>query len=187
MPELARKKVTYDDLYDIPENMTGQIIDGEMIVTPRPSARHSHAASTLGGEVVPPYRFGRSGGPGGWIILYEQELMFGEHLLVPDFSGWRKERFPGVPQENWISVPPDWVCEILSPGTARVDRVRKMPIYARNEIPFLWLIDPTAQTLEAYRLEAGKWLLLGAFAENDKFRAEPFQEIEMDLGNFWLE
>lgn len=113
--------------------------------------------------------------------------MLGEHLLVPDFAGWRKQRFPGVPLENWISIPPDWVCGILSPGTVRVGRVRKMPVYARFEIPHLWLVDPTAQSLEAYRLEAGKWLLLGAFAQNDKVRAEPFEEIEMDLGNFWLE
>lgn len=187
MPEPARKKASYDDLYGLPESVTGQIIDGELVVTPRPSARHSHAAFAMGGEVAAPYRFGRGGGPGGWIILYEQEIMLGEHLLVPDFSGWRKERFPGVPQENWISVAPDWVCEILSPGTAQVDRVRKMPVYARYEVPYLWLIDPTAQTLEAYRLESGKWLLLGAFAEKDMVRAEPFQAIEMDLGNFWLE
>lgn len=187
MPELAKKKASYDDLYSLPENMTGQILDGELIVTPRPSARHSHAAVALGGEITPPYRFGRSGGPGGWIILYEQEIMLGENLLVPDLSGWRRERFPGVPHENWISVAPDWVCGILSPGTARVDRVRKMSIYARHEVAWLWLIDPTAQTLEAYRLEAGKWLLLCAFAENDRVRAEPFQKIEMDLGDFWLE
>ncbi len=187
MSELARKKATYEDLYDIPENMTGEIIDGELIVAPRPSTKHSHAASALGGEIVPPYRFGRSGGPGGWVILFEHEIMLGEHLLVPDFSGWRKERFPGVPKENWLSVPPDWVCEILSPNTARHDRVRKMPIYAQHEIPHLWLIDPSEQTLEVFLLQSGKWLMLAAFAEEDRVRAEPFQEIEIDLADLWIE
>ena len=127
MSEPAKKQAAYEDLFNIPENMTGEIIDGELIVTPKPSPRHANVAFTLSSELGPPYRFGRGGGPGGWIILPEQEIMLGDHLLVPDFSGWRKERFPGVPKENWISVPPDWVCEILSPGTMRVDRARKMP------------------------------------------------------------
>ncbi len=68
MAETARKKATYQDLYNIPENMTGEIIDGELYVSPRPSRGHAHIASSLGGEIIPPYEFGR-GGPGGWIIL----------------------------------------------------------------------------------------------------------------------
>jgi hypothetical protein len=94
MSEPAKKKAAYQDLYDLPENMIGEIIDGELIATPRPSVRHRHAASVLSGEIVPPYQLGRGGGPGGWVILSETEVMLGEHLLVPDLAGWRRERFP---------------------------------------------------------------------------------------------
>jgi Uma2 family endonuclease len=132
------------------------------------------------------YHLGR-GGPGGWIILYETEVMFGAHLLVPDLAGWRRERFPGVPKDNWISVSPDWVSEILSPSTARLDKVRKMPIYAQYGVPYLWLVDPAAKTLDVFALTTGKWVLLAAFAEDDKVRAEPFAEIEIELKNLWLE
>jgi len=187
MSELAKKKAVYEDLNNIPENMIGEIIDGELIATPRPSTRHSNVAFVISGELAPPYRFGRGGGPGGWIILYEHEIMFGEHLLVPDLAGWKKERFPGVPKENWLSISPDWVCEILSPSTARIDKVRKMPIYAEHGVPYLWLIDPIAKTLEAFILKSDKWLLSATFAESDKTRVEPFHEIEMDLNNFWIE
>ena len=187
MSEAAKKKATYHDLYSIPENMTGEIIDGDLIVTPRPSADHAAAALALGGEIVPPYQFGRGGGPGGWIMLIEPEVKFDEDLLVPDVAGWRKERFPGKPKENWFSVVPDWICEILSPSTARKDRVLKMPIYARNAVQYVWLIDPTPKTLEVFRLESGKWVLLAVYSENDKLRAEPFQETEIDLGNFWID
>ncbi len=186
MVETAQKKAVYDDLYHIPENMIGEIIDGDLIATPRPAARHTYASSVLGHEVGPPYQLGR-GGPGGWIILDETEILLGENILVPDFAGWRRERFPGLPQENWIAIVPDWICEVLSPGTARLDRVRKMPIYARYEVPHLWLIDPLARTLEVFRLESGRWAMLGAFAEDDRVRAEPFQEIEIELGNLWIE
>lgn len=181
----AAKKAVYEDLYGIPENMVGEIVDGELVVTPRPSVSHSHAATVLGGEIVQPYRFGR-GGPGGWIILFEPEIMLGEQLLVPDFGGWRKERFAVRSEENWISIVPDWVCEILSPTTMRMDRARKMPVYAKCQVAFIWLIDPMARILEAYRLEFGKWLLLATFSEDDKVRAEPFHEVEIDLANLWL-
>ncbi|MGA3118963.1 MAG: Uma2 family endonuclease [Syntrophobacteraceae bacterium] len=183
MAEMAKRKATYDDLYSIPENMIGEIIDAELIMTPRPSRKRAVVSSYLGGEVVPPYCHGRGGGPGGWIILDEPEIRLGENILVPDLAGWRKERFPGSEDTNWISVCPDWVCEVLSPGTLRVDRVMKMPLYGQYGVQHVWLIDPTGKTLDVFRLEARKWVVAGLFVENDKVRAEPFQEIEIDLGS----
>jgi Uma2 family endonuclease len=187
MTEPAMKKAIYEDLFDTPENTTGEIINGELIVTPRPSRRHSLVASSLGYEIGPPYHFGRSGGPGGWVILDEPEISFGENILVPDLAGWKKERFPIEEPHNWISVAPDWVCEILSPGTAQVDRTEKMPIYAQHQVLHAWLIDPILKTLEVFQFEPGKWIVLGVYAKSAKVRAEPFSEIELDLGLLWLD
>ncbi len=187
MSEPAKKKATYDDLYGIPENMTGEIINGQLIATPRPSKEHALASSYLGAEVIPPYCHGRGGGPGGWVILDEPEIKFGENILVPDMAGWRKERFPASKETNWISVAPDWICEVLSPGTLRLDRVKKMAVYGQFGVQHSWLIEPVAKTLEIFRLESGRWVLLGAFSEDDKVRAEPFQEIEIDLSVLWME
>jgi len=186
MAEPARRKATYEDLYSIPENMTGEIIDGELYVTPRPARRHAIAASVLGGEILPPYHLGRGGGPGGWIILDEPEIGLEEDILVPDLAGWRKERFPFNEPHNWISVVPDWLCEVLSPSTLRKDKIKKMPAYARHGVPYFWLIDPQIRSLDVLKLESGKWVVLGVYAEDDKVRAEPFQEVEIDLGAFWI-
>jgi len=186
MSQPATKRAVYEDLYKIPENSIGEIIDGELIVTPRPSRRHVIAASYLGSEVIPPYCRGRGGGPGGWIILIEPEIGLGESILVPDLAGWKRERFPDAEVTNWISAVPDWVCEVLSPNTARNDRIKKMRVYARHEVPYAWLLDPFLLTLEIFRLESGRWLLLDSFSEDDKVRAEPFQDVEIDLGGLWL-
>jgi Uma2 family endonuclease len=182
----AKQRASYSDLYGIPENMVGEIFDGELIVTPRPSYEHSHVEFALSSKLGPPFRFAE-GGPGGWILLIEPEILLGADLLVPDMAGWRRERLQGTPRENWTSVAPDWVCEILSPRTARVDRVRKMPIYARHAVGHIWLIDPTLKTLEVFRLESGRWSLLASFADTDRVRAEPFHEVEIDLASLWMD
>jgi Uma2 family endonuclease len=62
-----------------------------------------------------------------------------------------------------------------------------MPIYAQHEIPYLWLIDPAAKTLDVFRLATGQWILSGTYVEDDKVRAEPFREIEIELGNLWAD
>ncbi|MDR3569792.1 MAG: Uma2 family endonuclease [Syntrophobacteraceae bacterium] len=181
----AKELATYKDLYSIPEDTIGEIIGGELIATPRPAPRHSHVVTILSEELGPPYRRGRSG-PGGWIFLYETEIRLGEDTVVPDLAGWRKERFPPQFEHNWIPVSPDWLCEVLSPGSFRSDKVKKMPLYARHGVGYIWLIDPVAMAMDAFRLESGRWSLLGSFTENDKVRVEPFQEIEIDLGDFWV-
>lgn len=185
MAELAKKKATYEDLYDIPENMTGEIIEGELVVHPRPSRKHILAASALETNLAAPYQFGRSGGPGGWIILVEPETRLGEHILIPHLAGWRRERFIWEEDQNPISVTPDWVCEILSPSTYRLDKMKKMPIYADRGVGYLWLLDPVAKNLDTYRLELNKWIFLASFYEDDKVRVEPFRKIEIALGDLW--
>ena len=186
MNEPARKRASYEDLYAIPENMVGEIIDGELIATPRPSRKHGYTASIVGSEIGPPYNMGR-GGPGGWIIIGEPEIALGDNILVPDLAGWKKERFPATEDHNWISVCPDWICEIVSPGSIRIDRVIKMGLYSQHRVPHFWVIDPTNKTLEVLGNEAGRWVILGTYAEDDKVRAEPFPAIEIDLRSLWLE
>jgi Uma2 family endonuclease len=125
------------------------------------------------------------GGPGGWIILDEPEIRLGKHTVVPDIAGWKRERLTKLPETNWISVVPDWICEVLSPGTARIDRKKKMPLYAQFGLPYLWIADPLEKTLEIFRLDSGFWIVVSVYSEDDIVRAEPFQEIEINLNTLW--
>ncbi len=175
----------YARLMELPENKVGEIIAGELIVSPRPASPHTVAAGTLGMDLGTPFQRGR-GGPGGWWILPEPELHLGEDVLVPDLAGWRVERMPTVPNVAAFTLAPDWLCEVLSPSTSSLDRIRKMPIYARAGVRDAWLIDPLARFLESYQLQDGKWLRLGAWSEDDRPRVEPFAEIELELQALWL-
>ena len=124
------------------------------------------------------------GGPGGW-WMDEPELHLGEDVLVPDLAGWRRERMPELPAAGYFEPPPDWVCEVISPSTARTDRVGKVPVYARAGVIHLWLIDPLARTLEVCRLEQGRWVLLATHADDERVRAEPFETVELELARLW--
>ncbi len=183
MLEPIKKQACYEDLCRLPENMIGEIIEGELYATPRPSFRHSNVAAGLA-EIRISYQYKR-GGPGGWMILIEPEIQLGKSILVPDLAGWQKERLPCPPETNWTPVVPDWICEILSPGSIRIDRIKKMNIYSRHAVPNVWIIDPIAETLEVFRLENGRWSLVLTAAGNDAVRAEPFHEIQIDLKNLW--
>jgi Uma2 family endonuclease len=106
-------------------------------------------------------------------------------VLVPDIAGWRRERMPTLPETAWFGIAPDWVCEILSPATARDDRVEKMPIYARAGVGHLWLVDANLRTLEVYGLESGRWPLLASRRDDAPVAAPPFAAITINLGDLW--
>lgn len=115
----ALKHPSFDDFYhhlrSLPHSRNGEIIDGELIVSPRPAIRHARAGSRICRDVD--YRFDRKAGggdaPGGWWILPEPELHFQlpgmTHVLSPDIAGWKRERLPYLPDTPFMTLAPDWV------------------------------------------------------------------------------
>ena len=184
---VTKRRATYEDLFDLPDNVVGEIIEGELYTSPRPAFPHTFAASVIGQDLGPFSRLpGSSRGPGGWWILDEPELHFGADILVPDLGGWRHTRMPVVPDVAYLELAPDWACEVLSPSTGRLDRVRKMPIYAREGVESLWLVDPSTRTLEVYRLADGHWVVVCTLGGDDVAKIEPFEEIEIEVGRWWI-
>lgn len=184
MNQPARRSATYEDLRDLPEYLVGEILNGELHTQPRPAPRWRPQSSD--DELVSPFHRGR-GGPGGWWILFEPELHLGADILVPDLAGWRRERLPSLPAEAWFDLAPDWVCEILSPGTERIDRVVKLPMYAARGVRWLWLVNPDLRTLEVFELREDRWLLDSAWQRDDTVQAPPFAEHGFSLGDLWAD
>lgn len=188
MGKPPRPRATYDDLRKVPDHLVAEIVDGELFASPRPASPHARAYGAIGSDLLQAFDASRGGGgtPGEWWILLEPELHLGDDVLVPDVAAWRQERMPAVPNVAAFTLAPDFVCEIVSPSTGRLDRVRKMPVYARAGVASLWLVDPLARTLETYRLEGGRWSLLASFGGDEIVRAEPFDAIEIPLAGWWL-
>jgi Uma2 family endonuclease len=123
-------------------------------------------------------------------VLAEPELHLGPEpdILVPVIAAWREERFPGDVDDDapFITTAPDWICEILSESTARVDRMQKIPIYARDEVEHLWIVDPRDRTVEVFRLHGGRYVLIGTSGgEEDPFVLEPFGAVPIPPFCFW--
>ena len=184
MAEPARRLATYADLEAVADHLVAEIIDGTLETHPRPRPKHAVAASRLGGELHGPFYRGR-GGPGGWTFMTEPELHLGQNVVVPDLAGWRRSRMPTEPETAFIETPPDWVCEILSPSTARLDRGPKRRIYAEAAVGHLWLLDPTDGVLEAFALTGGRWLLLGTVQRGEAVALAPFEAVSFPFDDLF--
>lgn len=180
----TRHEATYEEILRLPAHLVGEILHGELVTHPRPAPKHAVAAASLGMEVGARYHRGRDG-PGGWWILDEPELHLGPDIMVPDIAGWRRERMPTVPDIAWFDLAPDWVCEVLSPSTARVDRIVKMPIYARYSVRHLWLIDPDLRTLEAFELREESWTVIASLKDDEIVGVPPFDATDFALSALW--
>ncbi len=185
----ARRRATYEDLRNVPENLVAEILDGDLYTSPRPAVPHALAASKILADVESAFGDAAGGSgtrPGGWWILFEPELHLGPDVLVPDVAAWRRERLPRLADVPYLTLAPDWVCEVVSPTTVGIDRVRKLRIYARESIAHLWLVDPVLRTLEVYRLEGGRWMVASTHAGDEPARAEPFDALELAPARWWL-
>ncbi len=120
----AVRRATYEDVLAAPPHVVAEILDGVLHLSPRPAGPHCLAASVLGSELVMPFQRGR-GGPGGWLIVDEPELHLGGDILVPDLAGWRRERLPKYPNAAFVTLAPDWICEVLSPKTHGLTGLKK--------------------------------------------------------------
>ena len=179
----------YKQLQSLPEGMTGQIIDGQLYAMTRPFSPHATAHTRLVMALAAIDGEPGDGHPGGWRVHLEPEihLVLPEqtHAVVPDLAAWRISRLTAFPKTGYLQLSPDWVCEVLSEGTASLDVGPKRRLYHRAGVEWLWFIDPIKHTLEAQRQVGDVWVRVGMWQDQDRARIEPFPEIEINIGRLW--
>ena len=180
----TQPRATYQDVLDAPPHRVAEIVDGVLHTSPRPGMPHARASSSLGVKLGGPFDHD-AGGPGGWWIIDEPELHLGDDIVVPDLAGWRRERMPAFPVGAYCTRAPDWVCEVLSPSTRKLDLDGKRPVYAREGVGHLWLVDPMARTLEAFELREGDWVPIATAKDDAPVRIHPFAAVTFSLGDLW--
>lgn len=188
MGDTAEKLPDFETLYRqiqaLPEGVTGEILDPGVLRTmgrPGKAHRRAHlqALDALRG------RNANLGGTGWWIEV-EVEVRFGPRLMVPDLCGWRVERVPVLPDENPLTIVPDWCCEVLSPGsTGRSDRLTKLPRYLAAGVTHVWLVDPIDRVVEVYVSRDGAPVRVAAGGDADVVALPPFDDA-FSLSPWWL-
>lgn len=162
-----------------------EILAGEVVPKASPSPEHSDAQTGLGAILRGPFhrRPGGPDGPGGWWLLVEVDIELTKHDLVrPDIAGWRRERVSERLTGRPVRIPPDWICEVVSPSNARRDRVQKLELYRKHGVSHYWLVDPTDESLVVHRLTPEGYLVVLTATRADVVRAEPFDAIELRVG-----
>jgi len=179
------KPATYEDLSKVPDGMIAEIISGTLYTQPRPASPHVLASKRLTTRLDSAFDLGETG-PGGWTILPEPEVHFSAtDIYAPDLAGWRADTMPEFENVAHFKTVPDWVCEVLSPRTKTYDLTDKRDTYARHGVGHIWYIDPDAQTLEAFELRQGEWVLIGALRSVEQVKLAPFAALEFSLGDLW--
>ncbi len=177
-------RATYQDVLNAPPHMVAEIVGGKLYTHPRPAPLHAIASSGLGSRIGNPFHFG-DGGPGGWWIIDEPELHLSEDIVVPDIAGWRRVRMSKIPTTAYFTLVPDWVCEVLSPSTRKLDLGEKSAVYAREGVSYLWLVDPDNRSLEAFKLHETQWVLIDKLFDDEPVSLPPFEAITFSLGDLW--
>jgi len=181
---------TYADVEALPERYVGELIDGTLYAQARPASPHARAASQIGGHLLVAFDGpgGVEGGPpGGWWILDEPELHFGADVLVPDIAGWRRDRMPRLAAKPWFSEAPDWLCEVASPATCRLDRGLKLGRYHKAGVGHVWLVEPLSRRIEVFRRSDEGWVLVAHHFDDDVVGIEPFERLPLTLADLWLD
>jgi Uma2 family endonuclease len=199
-PARDRREELYEAYLRVPAHQHAEIVNGTLYVMSRPAPKHASAASMLGVEIGGPFQRGR-GGPGGWWILDEPELHLApKEPVIPELAGWRIERMPQLPDTAYFTLTPDWMCEVLSRSTEKLDRDEKLPYYAEHGVRHVWLLDPIEKRLEVYVLDPdpepsgsdprllrsrSRWREVRIHQGDTTVRAAPFDAIELDLAALW--
>lgn len=179
----APKLKTIDDLLQSEQEQV-ELINGEIHKRPMARADHALIQSGLSDEVA---TLKRRGGSGGWWIMTEVSVRYGEHNCpTHDLAGWRKERHPERPT-GMMTLLPDWVCEITSPGHERKDLFANFMLLSRYQVPYYWVISPEDQTLIAYALNDERYQVVYSVechreSELGRVFIPPFGECGIDLG-----
>lgn len=185
MSQSARRSASLEDFWAIPEGERfHELIGGELIEKAAPSGEHGDAQAGVVSIVRGPFQRppGR-GGPGGWWIATEVEVLLETGEIVrPDVVGWRRERCAERPTGVPVKTRPDWICEIVSASHATDDTVKKLRLYHRVAIPHYWLADPRDATSTVMRWSKDGYVTVMRAERGEVIRAEPFEAVDLPVG-----
>jgi Uma2 family endonuclease len=183
----STRRATLEEWLLIPEERRAELIDGKIVYQGMPGPKHGQAQGKTFATIDGPFgrRAGGGGRPGGWWISLEVDLEIAAMGCRPDVLGWRRDRFPRLPEPDargLVTAVPDWICEVLSPSTASVDQGKKRRAYHVAGVEHYWLVDPTNGTLTVLSRAEQDYLIVLVAGRDEVVKAPPFDLVEISVG-----
>ncbi len=171
-------RLTYDDYAALPnDGRTYQLLEGDLFVTPTPKTTHQRVSRNLG-HILHAHIKQRHLGA---VYYAPVDVILGDNTVVqPDILFVGRQRLNLV-SERGIEGGPDVIVEILAPTTRAVDRTTKMHLYTQAGVREYWIVDPEAETLEVFALDAGAYVLTAALRNGETYCSALFKGLEIPL------
>ena len=169
---------TYDEVRAIDDDVQRELHDGEIYLMPSPVPEHQDIIGQLYLQLM---AWARQHGGKAYLSPIDLYVSQTEYY-IPDlvFYSARQLQEGAVPRgTKRLTMAPAIVVEVLSRSTARNDRTLKTRAYAKFGIPHYWILDPIAQTLEAFELIEGRYSLAGAIGADETYAPEAFAELQI--------
>ncbi len=150
-PITHRVRLTYDDYLLFPnDGKRHEIIDGELAVSPAPSIVHQTILLRL---TVALHQY-LTAHPIGRVFFAPVDVILDpQNIVQPDAVFVSLDRQAIITQAN-LQGAPSLVIEVLSPDSARRDRIEKRYLYERFGVQEYWVVDVDQALVEVYRRQA---------------------------------
>ena len=176
---------TYADLLEWDEDVRAELHDGEAIMMSPPLRVHQGALTELLFQIqsylkgkkykVYPAPFG--------VRLFPKKDKSDDTVFEPDIVVICDS---GKLDERGCNGPPDLVIEIISPSTAKYDRVYKLRKYQQAGVIEYWIVDPEQKTVQVCILENDRYVV-SMYDETDKVSVSVLEGCEIDLADVFAE
>lgn len=178
------KKYTYQDYLEMPDEpgYRIEILEGMLVKEPSPNVPHQRVSRRLA-RILEDYFWETD--PEGEVFIAPLDVTLHDITVVqPDLfyvSGAQKE----IVKHTRIDGSPTLVVEILSPSSARKDRLQKMQIYQKEQVEHYWLVSPEEKTLECFHLRDGVYALIAAGMDHEIVNHPTYKRLSIPLSSLW--
>ena len=178
----TRVTLTYKDYEALPaDGRRYEVHEGELSVTPAPSPKHQDVSINLS---VVLHQHVKDKGLGKVFNAPIDCILSQTTIVQPDIVFVETARLPAISSRG-IEGPPTLVIEILSPSTLQVDRNVKAQLYARHGVPYYWIVDPEANSIEAYALAEGAYQPAARLEGGKPSSLPPFPDLALLPTSLW--
>jgi Uma2 family endonuclease len=174
---------TWDDFIALPEDDRRELIDGWLVEVEVPTETHEYVVAML---IISLGIWARTNGARVLASGYKVRIT-NKRGVMPDVQLYRRGNDSAHKQQQGLAEgrSPDLVIEVLSPSSARFDRVKKLGYYASRRVPEYWIVNLKDRTLERLVLEGEHYAIAAALSDDDVMRPDSFPGLELPLAELW--